>query len=135
MGTVTSYEIPGFKLGTLKAGADLSSTGQYRFVKLDGSGDVVLCAAITDKPIGVLQNDPKLGEEAEIMVDGVTKLEADSAVAVGDEIGTSADGQGDTIVSGTDTTVFKVGVALQAAGSAGVLFACMINCFAPNRAA
>lgn len=130
-----AYEVPGFKLGVLKAGADLSSTGQYRFVKLDGNGDVVLCAAITDKPIGVLQNDPGLGEECEIMVTGVTKLEADGAVTVGAEIGTSADGQGDVIVSGTDTTVFKVGQALQAASGAAVLFACMINCLAPSRAA
>ena len=133
MGTVTSYEIPGFKF-TLVAGADLSS-GQYRFVKLNASGEAVLCAAVTDKPVGVLQNDPGLGEEAEVMATGITKLSADSAVAIGDEIGTSADGQGDTIVSGTDTTVYKVGQALQAAGAAGVLFAALIDCLAPSRAA
>lgn len=132
---VTSYEVPGFKLGTLKAGADLSSTGQYRFVTLDANGDVVLCSAITDEPVGVLQNDPGLGEEAEVMVTGVTKLEADSAIAIGDELGTSADGQADTIASGTDTTVYKVGKALQAASGAGVIFAALIDCFAPSRAA
>ena len=130
---VTSFELPGFKF-SLEAGADLSS-GQYRFVKLDGSGLAVLCAAITDKPVGVLQNDPGLGEEAEIMASGITKLEADSAIAIGDELGTSADGQADTIVSGVDTTVFKAGQALQAAGAAGVIFAALIDCLAPNRAA
>ncbi len=129
----TSYEIPGFKF-SLEAGADLSA-GQYRFVKLDGNGLAVLCAAVTDKPVGVLQNDPGLGEEAEVMATGVTKLSADSAVAIGDELGTSADGQGDTIVSGVDTTVFKVGQALQAAGAAGVIFAALIDCLAPSRAA
>ena len=133
MGTVTSYELPGFAF-SLEAGADLSA-GQYRFVKLDANGLAVLCAAITDKPVGVLQNDPRLGEEATIMATGITKMSADSAVAIGDEVGTSADGQADTIASGTDTTVFKVGQALQAAGAASVLFACLINCLAPTRAA
>lgn len=133
MGTVTSYEIPGFKF-SLEAGADLSA-GQYHFVKLDANGLAVLCAAITDKPVGVLQNDPGLGEEAEIMATGITKMSADAAVAIGNEIGTSADGQGDVIASGTATTVFKVGQALQAAGAAGVLFACLIDCLAPSRAA
>jgi len=130
---VTSYEIPGFKF-SLEAGADLSAA-QYHFVKLDANGLAVVCAAITDKPVGVLQNDPGLGEEAEIMASGITKMSADSAVAIGDELGTSADGQADTIAAGTDTTVYKVGQALQAAGAAGVLFAALIDCLAPARAA
>jgi hypothetical protein len=129
----TSYELPGFKF-SLEAGADLSSS-QFRFVKLDSEGKAVVCAAITDKPVGVLQNDPGDGEEAEIMATGVTKLSADASVAIGDELGTSADGQGDVIVSGTATTVFKVGQALQAAGAAGVIFAALIDCLAPSRAA
>lgn len=128
-----AYEIPGFKF-SLRAGADLSSS-QYRFVKLDASGDAVLCAAITDKPVGVLQNDPGLGEEAEILVTGITKLSADGVIAIGAELGTSADGQADSIVSGTDTTVFKVGQALEAAAAAGVLIAALVDCLAPSRAA
>ena len=134
MAESTSFELPGFKF-SLEAGADLSVTGQFRFVKQDANGLAVLAAAVTDKVVGVLQNDPRLGEEAEIMVTGITKLSADSAVAIGDELGTSADGQGDTIVSGVDTTVFKVGQALQAAGAAGVIFAALIDCLAPSRAA
>lgn len=129
----TSYEIPGFKF-TLVAGEDLSDN-QYHFVTLNAAGEAVKVTAITDEPVGVQQGDAGAGEEVEVMATGVTKLEADSAVAIGDEIGTSADGQGDTIVSGTDTTVYKVGKALQAAGGAGVRFACLINCLAPSRAA
>ena len=132
MADSTSYEIPGFKF-SLETGADLSA-GQYRFVKLDANGLAVLCAAITDKPIGVLQNDPGLGEEAEIMVTGITKMSADSAIAIGDELGTSADGQADTIVSGSDTTVRLVGQALQAAGAAGVIFAALVDCLSPGLA-
>lgn len=128
-----AYEIPGFKY-TLRAGADLSSH-QYKFMKLDTDGYAVVCAAVTDKPIGVLQNDPTSGEEAEIMATGITKLNADSAITIADSLGTSADGQADTIAAGTETTVYLVGQALQAAGAAAVIFSALINCLAPARAA
>lgn len=128
-----AYEIPGFCY-SLRAGADLSSH-QYKFMKLDTNGYAVVCAAVTDKPIGVLQNDPASGEEAEIMATGITKLNADSAIAIADELGTSTDGQADTIASGTDITVYKVGQALEAAAAAGVIFAALVNCLAPCRAA
>lgn len=128
-----AFELPGFKF-TRVAGADLSAK-QYHFVKLDGNGLAVACAAVTDEPVGVLQNDPGLGEEAEIMASGISKLSADSAISIGDELGTSADGQADTIASGTETTVFKVGKALEAASAAAELIAALIDCLAPNRAA
>ena len=128
-----AYEIPGFKF-TLVAGADLSAL-QYHFVKLNSSGQAVPVTAITDEPVGVLQNDPASGEEAEIMAFGISKLVADSAITTGDELGTSADGQADTIASGTDTTVYKVGKALQDASGAGTVFAALVDCLAPARAA
>ena len=128
-----AFELPGFKFSRV-AGEDLSSD-QYKFVKLDGSGQAIKCTAITDRPVGVLQNDPESGEEAEIMVSGITKLEADGVIAIAAELGTSADSQADSIASGTDTTVFKVGTALQAAAGAGVIFSALIDCFAPTRAA
>jgi len=128
-----AYEIPGFKY-TLKAGADLSSS-QYHFMKLDSSGDAVVCSGVTDIPIGVLQNDPGDGEEAEIMATGITKLSADSAITIADSLGTSTDGQADTIAAGTDITVYLVGQALQAAGAAAVIFSALIDCLAPARAA
>ena len=127
-------ELPGFKLTGHFAGEDLSGA-QYRFVKLDAARDVVRCTAITDRPIGVLQNDPTEGEEAEIMVTGRSKVVADGAILVDAELGTSADGEADSIASGTDTTVFVVGRALDAAAGAGVIISALIDCFAPNRAA
>ena len=128
-----AFELPGYAFSRV-AGEDLSDH-QYRFVKLDGSGNVVKVTAITDEPVGVLQNDPGSGEEATILATGISKLVADSAISIGDELGTSADGEADTIASGTDTTVFKVGKALQAAAGAGTIFSALIDCLAPNRAA
>ena len=50
-----AYETIGIDIGTFTASADLSSS-QYYFVKMSAEGTVTVCAAVTDKPIGVLQN-------------------------------------------------------------------------------
>jgi hypothetical protein len=82
-----AYEIPGFKLGTLLADADLR-TKQYCFVRVHTTGKVALGPIATGgKVIGVLQNKPNIGEACEIMVSGVTFLQADGTGAtVGDGV-------------------------------------------------
>jgi hypothetical protein len=77
-----------FKI-TLEAGADLSAK-QYYFVKLDATGKAVVCSGVTDKPVGVLQNDPTSGQAAEVVVAGLTKVSTNAALAIADLIGTSA---------------------------------------------
>lgn len=111
-----AYEAPQIKIGTWTASADLSSK-QYHFVKLSGDNTVTVTAAITDKTVGVLQNAPKSGQAAEVCVFGVTKVVADGTLAAGNLIGTSADAQADAIAAGTDTTVYVVGQALEAASA------------------
>ncbi len=130
---MAAYEESQMKIGTLKAGADLSAK-QYHLVKLASATTVTYCAAITDIPIGVLQNNPASGEVAEITFIGVTKIVADGTIAAGANIGTSNDGQADSIVAGTDTTVRLVGTAIGAA-SAGETFTALINCAGAGRAA
>ena len=126
-----AFEQPGFKI-TLVAGGDLSAK-QFHFVKLNSSGQAVICAAITDIPVGILQNKPTSGQEAEIMVNGISKLVADGTIDEGNLIGTSNDGQGDAIVAGSDGTVYTVGQALEAA-AAGEIFAVLFNTANPGRA-
>jgi len=116
------------------AGADLS-TKQFFFVKLSADRKVILCAAATDKPIGVLQNKPKLNEAAEVMVIGRTKVESDAALTAGDLIGTSADGQADAKTPGTDTTEFICGVVTVGSAAAGEMAEVLINCINIARAA
>jgi hypothetical protein len=85
-----AYEINPYALKiTLVAGADLSAA-QYKFVKLNSSGQAVLCSAVTDRPIGVLQNNPTSGLEAEVTVSGGTKVVAGGTVAIGNAVGTNA---------------------------------------------
>lgn len=122
-----------FKI-SLEAGADLSAK-QYYFVKLDNAGKAVVCSGVTDKPVGVLQNNPTSGQAAEVVVVGLTKISSDAALAIADQIGTSADGQAAVYVSGTDTTKYIVGTVLETSGAAGVINSVLVNCANPHRGA
>lgn len=127
-----AYESPGTDIGTFTASADLSAK-QFYIVKMSGDNTVTVCAAVTDVPIGVLQNTPASGEQAVVRVAGVSKVSADATLAAGDIIGSSADGQAQPVVQGTETTVYNVGQALTG-GAAGTLQTALIN-IANGRAA
>jgi hypothetical protein len=129
-----AYEIPGFQF-SLPAGADLSAH-QYKFVKINSSGQCVLCAAVTDKPIGILQNDPPAaGVAANIMVNGISKLKAAANLAVGDQIGTDAAGLGAANVPGTDTTKYTVGEVIGDNTVANGVVSVLFNCAGAGRGA
>lgn len=119
---------------TLVAGADLSAK-QYYFVKLNSSGEAVLCSGATDKPIGVLQNDPTSGKEAIVTVVGGTKVVASASIDEGVLIGTASTGKADAKVPGTDTTEYVVGQVILASGADGEILTAVVNCANPHRAA
>jgi len=130
-----AYEISNYSVKvTLVAAADLSAK-QYTFVKLDSSGTVVAAAAATDIPIGVLQNAPTSGQEAEVLVVGGTKLVAGAAIGEGALVGTSSAGKAVALVAGTDTTKYVVGTLLTESGADGNVVTAVINCANPGRAA
>lgn len=123
---VGAYEIRG-TIRTLIAAADYRLK-QYHFVAVEATtGKALLNAAVTAKTYGVLQNKPNIGEPASVMINGISFVVADSAVVAGDSIGSSADGQADTIAEGTETTVYKVGTCLVAAANAGELATIELN--------
>lgn len=103
---------------TFEAGADLSAK-QYYFVKLSAANTVNVCTAITDIPIGILQNKPGSGEAATVCLFGISKVSANGTLAAGNLIGTSADSQADAITAGgtPDSTVYTMGQALEAAAA------------------
>lgn len=129
-----AFENPVLIDGTRKAGASLASS-QFKFVKLNTSGEVIVCAAVTDVPYGVLQNAPASGEVAEVCVIGITKVQGDADLAKADLIGTSADGQAAAYVAGTDTTKYIVGQVLDDNAAAGGYATAVINCANPHRGA
>jgi hypothetical protein len=67
----------------LLAGADLSTTGQNRFVALDSAGDVVLAATAGMVALGCLLNAPASGAVAIVRRRGPCRMLAEAAVAEG----------------------------------------------------
>lgn len=111
-----AYEQPGFKIGTLIAGEDLSAK-QYHFVRVHTDGKVMVGPTATGgKVIGVLQNKPTAGQACEIVVQGVTFLQADSTGL------TAGDG-----VEAVDT-----GVAQTAAGAVTIIVGTMLETVAAD---
>ena len=130
----------GSTIVSFEAAGDLSSS-QYKLVKLDGDGKVVIVAATSDVPVGVLQNAPASGGTASVLVCGVSKVSADAAIDEGKLLKPSADGQvaaatPDLAIveneSDTLTGVHTIGVAYTAAGGAGELITAGINCLNPS---
>ena len=129
-----AYEISNYSVKvTLVAGADLSAK-QYTFVKLNSSGEAIAAAAATDIPIGVLQNAPTSGQEAEVLVVGGTKVVAGAAISEGAQIGTSSAGKAVALVAGTDTTKYVAGTLLTESAADGNIVTAVINCATPHRA-
>jgi len=130
-----AYEISNYSVKvTLVAAADLSAL-QYTFVKLDSAGKAAAAAAATDIPIGVLQNAPTSGQEAEVLIVGGTKIVAGAAISEGALVGTSSTGKAVALVAGTDTTKYVVGTLLTESGASGDVVTAVINCANPGRAA
>lgn len=137
-----AYEIPGFRMSLPAASglttdiAILQAAGTshvFRFVSVDSSGEVDYSAA-TGKDtasalatVGVLQDDPKAGGVASIMVTGVSKVEAGTGGVTVGQLVVTVDS---TVEAGRITDVtdngddqVAVGIALQtfAAGEFGAV--------------
>lgn len=128
-----AYEFSNYSVKvTLVAGADLSAL-QYYFVKLNSSGQAVACAAATDVPVGVLQNAPTSGQEAEVLVVGGTKIVAGAAITLPSAIGTGATGKAVALAT-TDTTKYVVGSLITASAADGNIVTAVVNCANATRA-
>lgn len=127
-----AYELPLFKLAGLRAAADLSAC-QYHFVEITGDGVVNVCNAITDVPIGVLQNKPVQGATCEIVAIGVTKVVTEENLSAGQLVSTNANGHAILCEPGTDLTVYIAGTALEDSTS-GETTSIFVNLGAPARA-
>jgi hypothetical protein len=95
----------------VSASADLSAK-QFLVMKISGVATVTVCAGVTDKPCGILQDAPASGSPANVAFSGVSKAVAGGTVTAGDTVGTDANGKVVTYVEGTDTTKYRVGRAL-----------------------
>ena len=125
-----AYDSPqGIKLTGLVCGSVTLAAQQYRFVKLDTDGTVIVSSAQGEICIGVLQNKPVVGLPCEIIAIGVTKLKTDAtAFAEGSKLTTDGSGNGDQAASADHV----LGVALTTpTATAGVIFTALVNCATP----
>lgn len=107
------------------------STSQFHAVRLSGSTsvdfEVALTTANTQRPVGVLQNDPDTsGHAAEVIISGVSKMKYGATIAAGDEIGIVANGRADSLgapgSTGGHAGRYVIGQALQNGTSSGIYF-------------
>ncbi len=101
----------------LVAGADLSAA-QFKVVKAASTGGaVVVGSAATDKCLGVLQNNPKNGEAAEVAFLGVCKALAEASVTYGARVTSSSTGRVKVTTTANDTVIgHSLGTASTSAG-------------------
>ena len=115
----------GWDVGIWSASGDLSNR-QYRFVQFStNQGYVGLATGGSGPiPVGILQNDPKDGEPAQVRVFGISQVYADatSPIAVRDFVTAGSDGQA-ILATGSPAA----GMALEALSSgSGVLISVML---------
>lgn len=120
-----AIEIPGIVI-TVEAGGDLSND-QHKLVVLASDGQVdVATATSTDRPLGVLQNDPAAaGRAASVLVTGISNVICGETIAAGEMLCPSSvtAGRVDDADTATDTIV---GIALEG-GEAGELIRALIT--------
>lgn len=103
-----------FMPGGLSADADLSAA-QFHAVVADVTDNDVILAGAGVRALGILQNTPALGEEASVMMLGVSKVVVGAAtggLTAGDKW--TPDASGEAVVAGTGDEI--CGTVLQGAG-------------------
>jgi len=108
----------GATCATFIASGDLSAK-QYRFVKMSANNTVAICTAITDVPVGVLQNKPTAGQAAVVCISGISKLESGATLAAGAICGTATDAQAQAAVA----TQYPVALVLEGSAADEILTA------------
>lgn len=140
-----AYEGQQITLPGLVSGQDLSAAScAYKFVKADtviGLPQVVLCDAVTNDAVGVLQAPTPTaaeGQPVQVVALGVTKLQGDGTVSIGDLVGIkTVTGTAVKVLWGTDTTQFILGRIIgidSTTLAAGALHTAVVNCINPPKA-
>ena len=87
----------------------------------------MLVDAVTDVPCGVLQNDPKNGEAAEVCMVGISKVYVAAAINAGVRINGGTNGR----ATAAGSAAICVGQMIQA-GVADSLGSASVNCLNPT---
>lgn len=100
----------------------------YRIVRLSATGQAEQATAAADRVIGA---SPDLavvaGERVDVFMSGVAYLTAGAAITPGALVMSDASGRAITAAAAAGVNVRAVGVALEAAGAAGDVIACLME--------
>lgn len=119
-----ALQLPLFQVPGIVAGEDLSDH-QFKFVTINNDGDAELVSTSNEAVFGILQNAPEQGEQCQIMVAGISKVQVDAdGFSKGDYIVCDNDGLataetvtdnseshrvlGQAYLDGTDSTVSSI---------------------------
>ena len=121
---------------TFKSAGD-ESGNKDKLMKLDASGDLLICSGATDIPIGVLLNKPNSATGSECIVGIIGYGFAIGAAALNefDLIGTDGSGLLDAKVAGSDTTEYVIGQVIEGSTATSDLVMCIFSFATPHRAA
>lgn len=113
-----AYEVPLFMPGGLISGADLSAAAkQFTAVVMDTTDDTIVGAGAGAKALGIIQNTPVVGEEASVLMAGLSKVVAGTGgLTAGDKWTPEADG--DAVVVGTGDE--PCGTVINGAAAGGI---------------
>lgn len=98
-------------------------TGQYRAVKRTATG-IVLCGAADVDFLGILQDDPALGQAGTVKTTGASKAVCGANVAITDELTTDSAGR---LVAATTGQVIVARPLEANTGGSGVIIAVEIR--------
>lgn len=121
-----SFEIPGFQPGPFSAEVDMTGK-QYTCVKLGAAElDIAPCTVAAEDVFAVIQDEPVAGENAHLIMTGITRIKAGAACAVGDFWSTDATGRAVPNVLGTPGQYVN-GKVLTPAAAAGEIISVTIG--------
>lgn len=115
------------------AGGNLSAK-QYYGVKLSADRTVVIFAANTDIPVGILLNAPESGQEAQVCVIGRSPVVLSGTLVAGEPIYFHSDGTAKKWTPGSDITKYCAGYITKG-GASGEIAEALIQCANPVKGA
>lgn len=90
---MATEQLAAYNTITVPAGADLSAR-QFRFVKLDSSGNAVVCSATGEQALGVNTGKPDASTKpTPVQIGGVAVVECGGSVTAGDKVMTDTVGR------------------------------------------
>ena len=100
--------------------ADLSTKQFYAVKEGTTNRSMALVAAVTDRPLGILQDKPKANQAGAVAVAGQSKAVSDgtTTIAIGDLLGCDTSGR---VVKNTTADRPVIGRALEPSTAAGVI--------------